>query len=80
MYSARYDMQYNLGTHHNDPVDLLEIKNRVKVVEKLIKIANHCLKLNNYNTALAIVSGLNLVSVSRLKATWEVKFDTLDLD
>jgi hypothetical protein len=49
-----------------------EIKNRVKIVEKFIKIANYCFKLNNFNTTLAIVSGLNLVSVSRLKATWEV--------
>ena len=47
------------------------MKNRVKVIEKFIKIAKISRKLGNYNTLLAIISGLNLVSVSRLKATWE---------
>ncbi|KAI8907229.1 ras guanine nucleotide exchange factor domain-containing protein [Gorgonomyces haynaldii] len=48
-----------------------EIKNRVKMVEQFIKIAKECRKLNNFNSTMAIVSGLNLVSVSRLKSTWE---------
>ncbi|KAJ3276232.1 hypothetical protein HDV01_005680 [Terramyces sp. JEL0728] len=48
-----------------------EMKNRVKVVERIIKLATKCQKTNNFNSLLAIVSGLNLVSVSRLKATWE---------
>ncbi|KNC98634.1 uncharacterized protein SPPG_06316 [Spizellomyces punctatus DAOM BR117] len=48
-----------------------ELKNRVKVVEKCIKVAYHCRALNNYNTLLAIISGLNLSAVSRLKSTWE---------
>nr|KAJ3418885.1 hypothetical protein HK105_007708 [Polyrhizophydium stewartii] len=48
-----------------------ELKNRVKVVESFIKLARECRKLNNFNTVMAIVSGLNLVAVSRLKATWE---------
>ena len=49
-----------------------EMKNRIATVEKFIKIANHCFKLNNFNTTMAIVSGLNLNSVSRLKQTWEL--------
>jgi hypothetical protein len=48
------------------------MKNRVKIVERFIKIANKSFKQNNFNTALEIVSGLNLVAVSRLKTTWEV--------
>ncbi|KAJ2994047.1 hypothetical protein HDV02_001900 [Globomyces sp. JEL0801] len=49
-----------------------DIKNRAKIIEKFIKIAKTCLKLNNFNSTLAIVSGLNVVAVSRLKATWEI--------
>ncbi|KAJ3324440.1 hypothetical protein HDV06_006851 [Boothiomyces sp. JEL0866] len=48
-----------------------EMKNRVKVMEKIIKLAGKCHKMNNFNSLIAIVSGLNLVSVSRLKASWE---------
>ncbi|KAK5667389.1 hypothetical protein QVD99_005990 [Batrachochytrium dendrobatidis] len=49
-----------------------EIKNRAKVIENFIKLAKECRKLNNFNTLMAIVSGLNVVAVSRLKATWEL--------
>lgn len=48
-----------------------EMKNRVKVVEKMIKIAKCCMKLKNFNTSMAIYSGLNVSAVSRLKQTWE---------
>ncbi|KAJ3034401.1 hypothetical protein HDV00_005057 [Rhizophlyctis rosea] len=48
-----------------------ELKNRVKVVERCIKIGKRCQKLNNYQTLMAIISGLNVSAVSRLKATWE---------
>jgi RasGEF domain len=49
-----------------------QLKPRVKTIEKFIKIAKECKRLNQYNALLAIVSGLNLVAVSRLKQTWEV--------
>ena len=52
-----------------------EIKNRVKTLEKLVKIAYKCFEINNFNSALAIVSGLNVVSVGRLKETWEVRMN-----
>jgi hypothetical protein len=48
------------------------MKKRVKVMERFIKIANMCFKMNNFNSTLEIISGLNLVAVSRLKASWEV--------
>ncbi|KAI8925780.1 ras guanine nucleotide exchange factor domain-containing protein [Entophlyctis helioformis] len=48
-----------------------EQRNRARVIESYIRIAKECRKLNNYGTLMAIVSGLNLVAVSRLKATWE---------
>jgi hypothetical protein len=47
-----------------------ELKNRAKVIENWIKIAKQCFKLCNYNGTMAIVSGLNVVAVSRLKQTW----------
>lgn len=48
-----------------------EMKNRCKVIEKLIKVAKETRRMENFNTTMAIVSGLNLVAVSRLKSTWE---------
>ncbi|KAI9104847.1 ras guanine nucleotide exchange factor domain-containing protein [Phlyctochytrium arcticum] len=51
-----------------------EIKNRIKVVENCIKLAHECRLLHNYNTVLAIISGLNISAVSRLKLTWEGVF------
>lgn len=48
-----------------------EKSNRALVISQSIKMANVCFKLKNYNTALAIVSGLNALAVSRLKQTWE---------
>jgi hypothetical protein len=48
-----------------------ELKKRVCVVEMWIKIAKICFKLKNFNSCMAIISGLNLVAVSRLKNTWE---------
>ena len=47
------------------------MKKRVKVIEKFIKIGCKLFKLNNFNTTMGIVSGLNLMPISRLKMTWE---------
>jgi hypothetical protein len=49
-----------------------ELKNRVKVISQFIKIAKHVRKHRHYDALMAIISGLNLVAVSRLKRTWEV--------
>ncbi|KAJ3049622.1 hypothetical protein HK097_009394 [Rhizophlyctis rosea] len=48
-----------------------ELKNRVKVVEKCVKMGKQCRKLNNFHTLMAIISGLNVSAVGRLKETWE---------
>lgn len=42
---------------------------RAKMFEKMIDIANHLLKLNNFNTLMGVIAGLNMSSVHRLKAT-----------
>ncbi|KAI9143235.1 ras guanine nucleotide exchange factor domain-containing protein [Paraphysoderma sedebokerense] len=49
-----------------------ELKARALVVEKFIKIAKECRKERNFNTLMAIISGLNLSAVTRLKQTWEI--------
>ncbi|KAL7748118.1 hypothetical protein RI367_006474 [Sorochytrium milnesiophthora] len=48
-----------------------ELKARCKVVEKMIKIAKECRRERNYNSLMAIISGLSQSSVIRLKQTWE---------
>lgn len=47
------------------------ITKRVKAIKQLIRIATLAMKLNNYNTLFAILSGLMHLSVSRLKSCWD---------
>ncbi|MEE6461115.1 hypothetical protein FKM82_001199 [Ascaphus truei] len=44
---------------------------RMKIIKHSIKIALHCRECKNFNSMFAIISGLNLAAVSRLRATWE---------
>uniref|UniRef100_A0A671F7D5 Rap guanine nucleotide exchange factor 6 n=1 Tax=Rhinolophus ferrumequinum TaxID=59479 RepID=A0A671F7D5_RHIFE len=44
---------------------------RMKIVKHFIKIALHCRECKNFNSMFAIISGLNLASVARLRGTWE---------
>ncbi|KAN0031401.1 hypothetical protein ACTFIV_005265 [Dictyostelium citrinum] len=49
-----------------------KVKDRARIMAKFIKIAEYCMKhLNNFNTSMAILSGLNASSVHRLKFTKE---------
>jgi len=43
---------------------------RVKVIDKFIRVANFLRVLNNFNTLIAVIAGLNMSAVSRLKHTW----------
>lgn len=47
------------------------LKKRVEIMDKYLIIMKHLLKWNNYNSLMAVLSGLNTTSVSRLKKTWE---------
>ncbi|OTF78279.1 rap guanine nucleotide exchange factor 2-like protein [Euroglyphus maynei] len=47
------------------------VTKRVKAIKQLIRIATLAMKLNNYNTLFAIISGLMHLSVSRLKSCWD---------
>ncbi|XP_014682798.2 rap guanine nucleotide exchange factor 6 isoform X3 [Equus asinus] len=44
---------------------------RMKLIKHFIKIALHCQECKNFNSMFAIISGLNLSSVARLRGTWE---------
>ncbi|XP_069099673.1 rap guanine nucleotide exchange factor 2 isoform X16 [Pleurodeles waltl] len=44
---------------------------RMKIIKHFIKIALHCRECKNFNSMFAIISGLNLAPVARLRATWE---------
>ncbi|XP_039606252.1 rap guanine nucleotide exchange factor 2 isoform X1 [Polypterus senegalus] len=44
---------------------------RMKIIKHFIKIALHCRECKNFNSMFAIISGLNLSPVSRLRGTWE---------
>lgn len=38
---------------------------------KILKIAKKCDKLNNFNTLMALMSGVNHVAITRLKGVWD---------
>jgi len=42
---------------------------RLKIFEKMIDIANQLFNLNNFNTLMSIIAGLNLTPIHRLKKT-----------
>ena len=45
---------------------------RAKVIEKFLKIANICRKLNNFNDCINVVTSLNSLPVKILKKSWEI--------
>ncbi|KAL2916590.1 hypothetical protein HK105_203702 [Polyrhizophydium stewartii] len=52
-------------------VRIKDIKKRTVVLKKFIQLVKESLDLNNFFTTFAIVAGLNLTPVQRLKKTWE---------
>ncbi|XP_078509268.1 rap guanine nucleotide exchange factor 6 isoform X6 [Lissotriton helveticus] len=44
---------------------------RMKIVKHFIKISLHCRECKNFNSMFAVISGLNLAPVARLRGTWE---------
>lgn len=45
-------------------------KDRVKVINFFIDVGKHCLKIGNFNSLMAIVTGLNMNAVGRMSKTW----------
>ena len=48
-----------------------DLKKRTKALQKFILLAKECQKLGNFFSMFALVAGLNLSPVQRLKKTWE---------
>ncbi|XP_068601140.1 rap guanine nucleotide exchange factor 6 [Brachionichthys hirsutus] len=44
---------------------------RMKTIKHFVKIALHCRECKNFNSMFAIISGLNLAPVARLRSSWE---------
>lgn len=44
-------------------------KSRVRVVEYWIEAARECFNIGNFNSLMAIIAGLNMSPVARLKKT-----------
>ncbi|XP_031164029.1 rap guanine nucleotide exchange factor 6 isoform X10 [Sander lucioperca] len=56
---------------------------RMKIIKHFIKIALHCRECKNFNSMFAIISGLNLAPVNRLRSSWEKlpsKYEKLFVD
>ncbi|KAJ8330156.1 Ras-GEF domain-containing member 1C [Batrachochytrium dendrobatidis] len=47
-----------------------DLKLRTKALSKLIRVAQHCFNFGNYNTSMAVLSGLSASPVYRLKKTF----------
>jgi len=45
-------------------------KNRAVIISKFLDITHACLKLNNFESSMQIISGLEYSGISRLKLTW----------
>uniref|UniRef100_A0A914VWJ8 Uncharacterized protein n=1 Tax=Plectus sambesii TaxID=2011161 RepID=A0A914VWJ8_9BILA len=55
-------------------------RNRVRIIEYFIDVAKECFNVGNFNSLMAVVAGLSLPAVSRLKKTWaRVNMSKLDI-
>ncbi|NXU49656.1 RGF1B protein, partial [Turnix velox] len=55
-------------------------KQRARVIEYFVDVARECFNIGNFNSLMAIISGMNMSPVSRLKKTWaKVKTDKFDI-
>ncbi|ELK16416.1 Ras-GEF domain-containing family member 1B [Pteropus alecto] len=58
-------------------------KHRARMIEYFIDVARECFNIGNFNSLMAIISGMNMSPVSRLKKTWAkvktAKFDILEV-
>lgn len=52
-------------------LQLEDPKKRAVVIKQWVKIATKCLKLENYDSLMAIICSLNSSTIQRLKRTWD---------
>ncbi|KAG0276241.1 hypothetical protein BGZ95_007778, partial [Linnemannia exigua] len=52
-------------------VDEQDVKRRVMIVKHWVEVGEECLKMNNFDTLMAITNGIESTPVSRLYNTWE---------
>ncbi|KAI4138955.1 MAG: hypothetical protein LQ341_004431 [Variospora aurantia] len=52
-------------------LQLEDAKKRAIVIKQWVKIAKNCLKLENYDSLMAIICSLNSSTILRLKRTWD---------
>ena len=59
-------------------------RERVMLINFFINVAKHCMTLGNYNSLMAIITGLNMNSVGRMSKTWQkvnkARFKKLESD
>ncbi|XP_077457228.1 ras-GEF domain-containing family member 1B-A [Stigmatopora argus] len=72
-------LSYLVATEICTPV---KKKQRARVMDFFIDVARECFNIGNFNSLMAIISGMNMSPVSRLKKTWSkvktAKFDILE--
>lgn len=60
----------------------LKKRNRVRVMDYFVDVAKECINIGNFNSTMAIIVGLNMSSIQRLKKTWlkvnKEKFEILE--
>ncbi|XP_055343255.1 ras-GEF domain-containing family member 1B-like isoform X2 [Paramacrobiotus metropolitanus] len=60
----------------------LKKRHRVRIMDYFIDVAKECFNLGNFNSLMAIIAGLNMSPVRRLKRTWAKvnvqKFEVLE--
>lgn len=60
----------------------LKKKNRVRMIEYFIDVAKECINIGNFNSLMAIIAGMNMCPVARLRKTWakvnKAKFSILE--
>ncbi|XP_013402853.1 ras-GEF domain-containing family member 1B isoform X2 [Lingula anatina] len=60
----------------------LKKKHRVRTIEYFVDVAKECFNIGNFNSLMAIIAGMNMSPVARLKKTWSKvntqKFEILE--
>ncbi|XP_066915171.1 ras-GEF domain-containing family member 1B-A-like isoform X3 [Clytia hemisphaerica] len=46
-------------------------RDRIRLINFFINVGKHCLAIGNYNSLMAIITGLNMNAVGRMSKTWQ---------